>query len=77
MQTMKLPRFGMAVCCLVCVALLFGCDADVTRTADNQTTPIVNVSTGVASAPDFTSANFQSNVINSSKVVLVDCWASW
>ena len=65
---------------VVAVALLFcGCEAKV---ADNTTTTPVSNSTADKVSDDhaaieLTSGNFQTDVLDSSKVVLVDFWAPW
>lgn len=66
-------RAGVSTACLIGCVLLIGCANEPVETASVQT----NSTAAVAHAPDFTAANFQSDVLESPQVVLVDCWAAW
>jgi len=68
-------KASISAACLICVAFLFGCTNDGVETASG--TSGSNAGATVAHAPEFTTANFQSKVLESSQVVLVDCWAAW
>lgn len=71
----NLFKASISTALLIGVAFLFGCANEGVETA-NAPSESTNVAS-VAHAPEFTAANFQSEVLESTKVVLVDCWAVW
>lgn len=64
---------------LGCVVMFCGCEA---RVADNGGSNPASNTTSASEVDDhaalkFTPANFKTEVLDSSKVVLVDVWAPW
>ena len=63
---------------LFSVALIVSMGCDTGQQVSQQSVESTPASTSSEhAAVEFTSAAFEADVLNNSKVVLVDCWAPW
>ena len=60
----------------IALLALLGCENGNMQVTQVETTKAVSEDSSHA-AVEFTSAGFEADVLESSQVVLVDCWAPW
>lgn len=71
---MRNSMYGVMAAGLI---VLFGCSAEMAKQGDSPQFGAGGADSGEHYAAVFTSDSFQQDVLNSSQVVLVDCWAPW